>query len=206
MHAVSDTELRLKTAFPAAVAEKHADSTQAASFKCTPHVDQSEMISMVVEKLASGECVGIFPEGGSHDRPEFLPLKAGFTMMALQTLAKEPSLGLKIIPCGLNYFHPDKFRSRAVLEYGEPISVPSELVEMFKLGGDRKREACSQLLDLTYQSLKAITVNAPDYDTLMVLVAARRLYKPENVKLKLNHVLAITRHLAIVFPFVYYID
>ena len=69
---------------------------------------------------------------------------------------------------------------------------------MFVQGGDAKREACKRVLELTEQNLKAITVTAPDYDTLMVLVAARRLYKPENVRLGLHHVLAITRHLAIV--------
>lgn len=31
----------------------------------------------------SRHSIGIFPEGGSHDRPELLPLKAGVTLMAL---------------------------------------------------------------------------------------------------------------------------
>lgn len=48
------------------------------------------------------------------------------------------------------------------------IDVPPELVEMFKEGGLRKREAVSKFLDTVYGALKTVTVLAPDYDTLMV--------------------------------------
>ena len=52
--------------------------------------------------------VGIFPEGGSHDRPEMLPLQAGVAIMALETLSKFPGAKLKIVPVGLHYFNADK--------------------------------------------------------------------------------------------------
>ena len=86
--------------------------------------------------------------------------------MALGTLAANPDCGLKIIPCGMNYFHAHKFRSRAVVEFGNPISVPGELVELYKSG--ERREATGKLLELIYQALVAVTVTSPDYDTLMV--------------------------------------
>ena len=44
-------------------------------FKVAPKVDQTEVYDAVFERLMSGGCVGIFPEGGSHDRPELLSLK-----------------------------------------------------------------------------------------------------------------------------------
>ncbi len=44
-------------------------------FKVAPHVDQSQVYNAVFERLAANGCVGIFPEGGSHDRTELLPLK-----------------------------------------------------------------------------------------------------------------------------------
>lgn len=46
-----------------------------ASFKVAPKVDQTKVYDAVFEKLNQGGCVGIFPEGGSHDRTELLPLK-----------------------------------------------------------------------------------------------------------------------------------
>ena len=44
-------------------------------YKKAPKVDQSKVYDAVFERLQAGGCVGIFPEGGSHDRTELLPLK-----------------------------------------------------------------------------------------------------------------------------------
>jgi glycerol-3-phosphate O-acyltransferase/dihydroxyacetone phosphate acyltransferase len=86
--------------------------------------------------------------------------------MALGSLVDNPDRGLKIVPCGMNYFHAHKFRSRAVIEFGTPIEVPKELAELYKKG--ERREAVGALLDIIYQSLVSVTVTSPDYETLMV--------------------------------------
>ena len=86
--------------------------------------------------------------------------------MALGALAEDPNCGVKIVPCGMNYFHAHKFRSRAVVEFGTPVEIPNELVEMYKNG--QKREAVGQVLETVYQALVSVTVTSPDYDTLMV--------------------------------------
>lgn len=44
-------------------------------FKVAPHVDQTHVYARVYDKLREGGCIGIFPEGGSHDRTQLLPLK-----------------------------------------------------------------------------------------------------------------------------------
>jgi len=48
---------------------------QGTRYKTAPKVDQSKVYDAVFERLQAGGCVGIFPEGGSHDRTELLPLK-----------------------------------------------------------------------------------------------------------------------------------
>jgi hypothetical protein len=88
--------------------------------------------------------------------------------MALGAMANHPNLQVKILPVGLSYFHPHRFRSRAVVEFGSPLDVPAEFVEMYKEGGAQKREAVAKVLDLVYDALKTVTIRAPDYDTLMV--------------------------------------
>lgn len=105
--------------------------------------------------------------------------------MALGAMAKYEGLDVKIVPCGkfddcmhhcvftfyllgLNYFHAHRFRSRAVIEFGNPITISPELVKNFKEGGNLKREACSSLLDVIYNALKTVTINADSYETLMV--------------------------------------
>ncbi|EGO54682.1 hypothetical protein NEUTE1DRAFT_132129 [Neurospora tetrasperma FGSC 2508] len=172
------------------------DGYQGTKFKIAPHIDQTKVYQAVFDRLKNGGCVGIFPEGGSHDRSELLPLKAGVAIMALGTLAEAPDCGLKIVPVGMNYFHPHKFRSRAVLEFGAPFEVPKELVEMYGIK-DKRRAAISKLLDMVHQSLSAVTVSAPDYDTLMVIQAARRLYNPAGKKLPLPIVVELNRRLAL---------
>jgi glycerol-3-phosphate O-acyltransferase/dihydroxyacetone phosphate acyltransferase len=162
-------------------------------YKLAPKVDQTQVYEAVFDRLSAGGAVGIFPEGGSHDRTELLPLKAGVAIMALGALAANPDSGLKIVPCGMNYFHAHKFRSRAVVEFGNPVEVPKELVELYKNG--ERREAIGQLLDTVYQALVAVTVTSPDYDTLMLIQAARRLYNPTGKKLPLPMVVELNRRL-----------
>lgn len=162
-------------------------------YKLAPHIDQTTVYQAVFNRLKSGGCVGIFPEGGSHDRTELLPLKAGVAIMALGTLAQDPNCGLTIVPVGMNYFHPHKFRSRAVVEFGQPFSVPPELVHMYQ--NNERRDAIGQLLDMCTVALNSVTVSAPDYDTLMCIQAARRLYMTGK-KLPLSHVVELNRKLS----------
>ncbi|CAK7273567.1 Glycerol-3-phosphate/dihydroxyacetone phosphate acyltransferase [Sporothrix epigloea] len=166
-------------------------------FKLAPHIDQTKVYHAVFNRLRNGGCVGIFPEGGSHDRTGLLPLKAGVAIMALGTLAESPDCGLQIVPVGMNYFHAHKFRSRAVVEFGPPLKIPAELVAMYKAG--QRRDAVAQLLDTVHNALSAVTVSTPDYDTLMLIQAARRLYNPTGKKLPLPVVVELNRRLAMGF-------
>ena len=88
-----DEEIRLKKPFKGDVAIKQltgkplddgnnssngqSETTdfQGISYKTAPKVDQTVVYNAVFDRLQAGGCVGIFPEGGSHDRPELLPLK-----------------------------------------------------------------------------------------------------------------------------------
>ena len=171
-----------------------ASGYEGTKYKLAPHTDQTSVYEAVFARLRNGGCVGIFPEGGSHDRTELLPLKAGVAIMALGALAQSPNCGLKIVPVGMNYFHAHKFRSRAVVEFGTPFEIPPYLVEMYR--NNKRREAIGQVLDTVYQSLNSVTVSAPSYDTLMVIQAARRLYNPTGRKLPLPVVVELNRRLA----------
>lgn len=165
------------------------------SYKLAPHIDQSEMFEAVYRDLGHGGCIGIFPEGGSHDRPSLLPLKAGVAMIALGSLAQNPHDKLTILPCGMNYFNPNKFRSRAVIDFGNPIQVHADQIEAYKVGGTSKRDAVGSLLLTIEQALAAVTQQAPDHETLMLIQATRRLYKPLRMKLPLPDVIELNRRL-----------
>lgn len=178
---VSDTELRLKSEFtiPSKDGNTNIKATNSVrnelpagaegwQYRVFPHVDQDQTYGAVFDCLNNGGAIGIFPEGGSHDRTDFLPLKAGFSIMALGAMAANPDLDVKLVPVGLSYFHAHKFRSRAVVEFGEAISVDPKFVEMYKEGGAKKREACGKLLEQVHDALRAVTLRAPDWETLQV--------------------------------------
>ncbi|TFK76477.1 glycerol-3-phosphate O-acyltransferase [Pluteus cervinus] len=206
LEVISDTELRVKREFGGEsgkgttrirekVAELRQDGVTGLEFKKMPFVDQQKMYRNVYRCLKGGGCIGIFPEGGSHDRTDLLPLKAGVSVMALGAMANDPNLHVKIVPVGLSYFHAHRFRSRAVVEFGTALDVPSEYVEKFKQGGSQKRDAVAAFLNLIYDGLKTVTVRAPDYDTLMLIQAARRLYKTPGQHLTLGQVVELNRRL-----------
>ena len=57
------------------VTNRDSGEFQGTKFKVAPKIDQTKVYDAVFQRLKDGGCVGIFPEGGSHDRTELLPLK-----------------------------------------------------------------------------------------------------------------------------------
>jgi glycerol-3-phosphate O-acyltransferase/dihydroxyacetone phosphate acyltransferase len=159
-------------------------------------IDQNAMFSAVYETLGRGGTIGIFPEGGSHDRTQLLPLKAGVSMMALGTVDMKGKT-VYIVPCGLNYFAGHRFRSHVMVEYGQPIviDVDDPLAIQYKIN---KRESCSTLLKNVEARLRSVTLNVPDYHLLRAVHTVRRLYRPTNMKYVLFHslFLSISLHLS----------
>jgi glycerol-3-phosphate O-acyltransferase/dihydroxyacetone phosphate acyltransferase len=171
---ISDTELVIRKEFKSTDQIK-ALLTNATSYKRADKVDQRQIYSMVFQHLSQGNCIGIFPEGGSHDRTDLLPLKAGVAIMALGAMEHDPNCNVTIVPCGMNYFNAHKFRSRAVVEFGHPIKISKDMVKKYS-NPETNRESVKELLDIVTTGLKAVTVTCEDYETLMVIQAARRLY------------------------------
>lgn len=116
---ISDEEIVLKA--PGAI---HNKPDQEYKYKLAPKVDQSGVYEYAWDMLCENGVIGIFPEGGSHDRTQMLPLKAGVSIMALGALAREKRpQKLYIMACGLKYFKPYQFRSQVILEFGKPFEV-----------------------------------------------------------------------------------
>lgn len=171
----SDTEALLKAPPPAGALPPETSATPA-PFCVLPHVDSSLLYEAVFDRLGASECVGIFPEGGSHDRTELLPLKMGVSIMALGASARFPGLPIRIVPVGLHYFQGHRFRGAVLVDYGEPIVVPPELVAAYERGGAQMKEACETLLHVVEQALTSVTISAPDYATLELFWMMRRLH------------------------------
>eukprot|EP00127_Corallochytrium_limacisporum_P004035 Clim_evm84s156 gene=Clim_evmTU84s156 len=179
---VSDTEATLEKDAP--------EEFTGLKYSIIPKLDQGALFENVWTTLHDGGCIGIFPEGGSHDRASLLPLKAGVTVMALGAMYKYPGLQVSIVPCGLNYLNPHKFRSTAFVEFGPPLRPDPSLVRKY---ATNRREACSELLEQITDVLKAVTVNAPDVDTRQVIRLTRQLFTPSGVRMAPERYLKMTR-------------
>ena len=155
---VSDTDIQVK-----APGIKSNDSNKEYAFKIIPKLDQTHVYQSVMSRLISGSSIGIFPEGGSHDRSELLPIKAGVSIMALGAMASDPNCNISIIACGLKYFKPQKFRSQVIVEFSRPYRITQELVEKYK---KNKREACGELLVEVEKKMREVTMNATSYKEL----------------------------------------
>ena len=173
---LSDTELVLKEPLKT----KTGTSGGAQAYKVQPYINQMAMFNGVFDRLKAGGAVGIFPEGGSHDRTSLLPLKAGVSMMALGAMDKYRAEGLKVtvVPVGINYFLGHRFRSRVFVDIGQPFVPAMDMVDAYAQGGALKHSACNALLDQISVAINAVTIQAPDYEILQFFRTMRRMYKP----------------------------
>lgn len=144
-----------------------------------PKVDQTELFGAVENELRNEGCIGIFPEGGSHDQTNLLPLKAGVCIMALGCMDKH-EVPVAIQCVGLNYYEGYKFRSNAAVNFGSVYEIPWELVQLYR---SDKRAAVGQLLKEIENRIKECWYVAEDYEELQHIFLARSVYKPNSVEL-----------------------
>lgn len=147
-------------------------------FTILPKIDHNEVFEKVHEGLRDGKCIGIFPEGGSHDRTELLPLKAGVCLMALGAMVKH-HVQVTIICCGLNYYQGHRFRSKALVNFGVPYKIPFELAELYMKD---RRSAVAILLNEIERRLRDVWITAENFEELQLILTSRRLYRSSKEK------------------------
>ncbi|GLR15509.1 hypothetical protein GCM10007940_01240 [Portibacter lacus] len=106
------------------------------------------------EKLAEGKAILIFPEASTTEVKHLRPVKKGAARMALETLELQSDKNLTIVPIGINYSGPNRWRSYVNINIGDPIHP--EVVE------DQK-EMPRAIKDLT------VTIEKKLSDLLLVL-------------------------------------
>ncbi len=136
--------------------------------------DNSLAFERLYEVIESGGCMGVFPEGVSHVESQLTKLKTGTARIALAVAARG-QVDVTIVPCGLNYMHRHRFRSQVLLEFGDPIVIDEYWVQQYR---DDEHAAVAALTEHLAHSIRAVTINAPDWATLRFAQASRRLYKP----------------------------
>jgi glycerol-3-phosphate O-acyltransferase/dihydroxyacetone phosphate acyltransferase len=130
--------------------------------------------------LGAGDAVGIFPEGLSHDQSQLARFKTGAARIALGARGRQPGLALSLVPCGLTYMTPERFRSSVLIQFGPALALATADDAAFQAD---PRAAARELTERMEARLRALTVNAEDWETLRVLDGVRRLYQPPRIRL-----------------------
>jgi hypothetical protein len=104
--------------------------------------------------LKSGGTLAFFPEGSSEwgHRPQ--PYQAGCARIVRRLL--EEGVTPQVVPLGLFYRCPDKFRSEVEIMPGEPVDLPPRLPD------EHPRRWEKRLLAAMGAALDAVSVNCPD--------------------------------------------
>lgn len=168
--------------------------TENVPFVIFKRVDQKKVYEKVLAKFAAGGAIGVFPEGGSHDRPDLLPLKVGIALMAYSSLEKD-GINVPIVPVGLNYFRGHRFRGRVTVEYGKPIYLDPSTLPDYLAGGESRRKVCNELLQRIEDSMRGVIVSVPDFKTLQMIHTARRLYR-NNLRMSVSEKQDLSRRFA----------
>ncbi len=109
----------------------------------------------VHEALASGDMVGIFPEGISHGMPDLAPLKTGAARLALSC-----PTAVSLVPAGLVYGERRLFRQGVLLRLGAPIPF----ADLKPAGVDP--EAVRALTARIRDGLSPLTLHGPEAERL----------------------------------------
>ena len=134
--------------------------------------------------LEQNGAVGIFPEGITYDDAQLKTVKTGAARMALELEHRHGGkLGLEIVPVGLTYSAKERYRSEALVHFGEPIRVAG-----FVGSYDTRRKECIHELNSEIERrLQSLIVHLPELEQARVVEAVKRLYLE---RLKLGNLVA----------------
>ncbi|HKA35515.1 MAG TPA: lysophospholipid acyltransferase family protein, partial [Thermoanaerobaculia bacterium] len=129
-----------------------------------------ETFSAARRLLERGGVLALFPEGVSHDEPRLLELKTGAARIALGVAA---GTRLRIVPAGLYYTWKSKFRSGALLLFGESLLV--EIASPDDRGEPTPR-AARELTGRIEEALSGVTVSAESNESLDLVRRAEKIF------------------------------
>jgi glycerol-3-phosphate O-acyltransferase / dihydroxyacetone phosphate acyltransferase len=137
------------------------------------------------EQLARGGVVALFPEGISHSEPSLVPLKTGAARIVIEAARRFPHLSPLIVPIGLTFEARGTFRSRALLEIGEPIDPAPEIAldrnDANEAKAAKNAASVPAVRALTARidaGLKAVTLNYGSWEEARRIGRAAELFSP----------------------------
>lgn len=128
------------------------------------------------ELLAAGGVLALFPEGVSHSEPALQPMRTGAARIVLEAERVYGPLGIVIVPVGLIFDAKGKFRSRALVQAGDPIDPAPERAAYLKGDEQARREAVRDLTARVDQGLRAVTLSWGSWDESRLVARAATMW------------------------------
>ncbi|GAW83509.1 glycerol-3-phosphate 1-O-acyltransferase [Plasmodium gonderi] len=160
------------------------DKKNGVPFKIIPKINQTEVYNLVTSSLKNGDTIGIFPEGGSHDRTNLLPLKPGVAIMTLCALADGVE-DVSIIPVGLSYSKLYQLQGCVTLFYGNAIIISQDLCKDYN---NNHRETISKVLAKIEEGMRSCMLTSKDHETSRCIELCVSLYTPERMTISKNKI------------------
>jgi 1-acyl-sn-glycerol-3-phosphate acyltransferase len=136
----------------------------------------TETFDRSYDLLAQGGTLALFPEGTSHSDPSLKPLKTGAARIVLEAEQKVPGLGVRIVPVGLLFDAKQAFRSRALVQVGEPID-PAPEIDFAARDPVAAFRALTARIDA---GLKDVTLNYHTWEDARLAARAADLYRSRH--------------------------
>ena len=139
-------------------------------------VDNDAAFTAAFEALEAGRAVGIFPEGQNAPTRHVRAIKTGAARIALGAEARRDfTLGVRVVPVGLNYVERERFHTAALVRFGEPIVVADYQAQH----RTDPRAAVRALTDELQQRMRAVAVHVEREEQIDLAEDLYALYGPQ---------------------------
>ena len=134
----------------------------------------AKVFEAVHEALASGDAVGIFPEGLSHSEPSLTQLRTGAARISLGA-SERKGIRFPIVPVGIVARQKQTFRSECAALVGEPVPWDD-------LAGRSESDivAVRELTDRIELALRSVTVNVERLEDRRIIECAEAIFASEQ--------------------------
>lgn len=119
-------------------------------------------------------CLMIFPEGICQTKYTLAPLKAGTARIALEAEAKNDfNLDIHMIPVGINYSNPHRFRGNLTIDVGDPIK-PIDFKAQYE---ENQWEAVNELTSAIEKGLLKRIITVEDQEQIRTVLHIEKLFQ-----------------------------
>jgi 1-acyl-sn-glycerol-3-phosphate acyltransferase len=141
---------------------------------------QNNMIfQKAVEVLKKRRFLVIYPEASHKGIHRLRPLKKGITRIAFMAEeATDYTLGVKIIPVGINYQDYYDFRTDATINFGKPINV-EDYSALYK---ENPQKANHELVEAIKRELSTLIIDIQDTENYDNFETAREILAPYIIR------------------------